>query len=486
MANVKPSSRRRQWLAFSAVALGTFCSVIDHGSISVALPSISEHFSANIPTTQWIVIVFSLTIVMLLLPMSRLGDTKGLTSIYRLGCVILVFATLTAGISPSLMVLIGARVVQGVGAAMTQGIGMAIVVSVFPQGERGKAIGLIMTTVGAGAIAGPAFGGILVDWFGWRAVFLGNVPLLSVSLILAIFAIGNISPGRRTSESAQQAFDWPGALLSSLAVLVIMMLATNFQRLASQPILLFVLILSGFVLIIAFIYRESRCNSPMFKLDLFTNGVFSWGVLSAFLMFVGSSGVLFLTPFYLQEVLLFSPKISGLTVVPGAFCMTILGVVSGRLSDKFGWGRFTLLGLCLSASGLWILSFLMVDSPLVHVISGLVLHSCGMGIFYSPNSSAILSASGQANQGLASGMVNLVRNSGSIVSVALATGVVTLSMAGMGFEPSLDAVRGAEIIGINEAFVTGLRWAYRTLGTLIVFSLFCSVLQIRQSQRTSD
>jgi len=459
--------------------------VMDHGSISVALPSISQHFAANIPTTQWIVIVFSLTIVMLLLPMGRLGDTKGLGNIYRLGCVILVLATLTAGLSSSLMVLIGARIIQGVGAAMTQGIGMAIVVSVFPQGERGKAIGLIMTTVGAGAIAGPAFGGILVDWFGWRAVFLGNVPLLSLSLIMAIFAIKNASLPQRSTESTKQSFDWPGALLSSLAVLVIMMLATNLQRLTSQPILLLVIIIFASVLIIAFIYRESRCNSPMFKLDLFANGVFSWGVLSAFLMFVGSSGVLFLTPFYLQEILLFSPKISGLTVVPGALCMTILGAVSGRLSDKFGWGRFALLGLFLSASGLWILSFLTVDSHLIHVICGLVLHSCGMGIFYSPNSSAILSVAGTANQGLASGMVNLVRNSGSIVSVALATGVVTSSMAGMGFEPSLDAVRGAEIVGINEAFVTGLRWAYRTLGTLIVFSLLCSVLQIRQAQRIS-
>jgi MFS family permease len=367
---------------------------------------------------------------------------------------------------------------------MTQGIGMAIVVSVFPQGQRGKAIGLIMTTVGVGAIAGPAFGGLLVDWFGWRAVFIGNVPLLSMSLIMAIFAISDSSLVHRLSDKSRQTFDWLGALLSAMAVLVTMIVATNIQWFASHPLLLSFALISLFTLVIAFIYREARCHAPMFKLELFANGVFSWGILSAFLMFVGSSGILFLTPFYLQEILLFSPKMSGLAVVPGAFCMAVTGALSGRLSDKFGWGRFTVLGLFLSASGLWILSLLTVNSPLLHVISGLTLHSSGMGIFYSPNSSSILSAAGTANQGLASGIVNLVRNSGSIISVALATGIVTSNMAGMGFEPSLDAVRVAEISGIDVAFVTGLRWAYRMLATLIILSLLFSILQIWQAHPT--
>ena len=473
----------RRWLVFSAVAVGTFCSVIDHGSVSVALPSIANYFATDLPATQWVVIVFSLTIVILLLPMGRLGDIWGLAKIYYLGCTILLLATIGASASPSMGILLLSRIFQGLGAAMTQGLGMALVISTFPGNQRGRAIGLIMTTVGLGAIAGPAFGGLLVDLYGWRAVFLGNIPLLSLSLALAV-AVRRMKDEQTLERAyAIEPFDWMGAGTSGCAILGIMLVATN-PRIVFAHFVLPILTFSGIaILVIAFILREIRSVSPIVDLNLFKVPRFSWGVTGAFLMFFGSSGVLFLTPFYLQEILGYSPKVSGLAVIPGAFSMAVCGALSGRLSDYFGWGRFTILGLMISATGLLVLSFLSLHSSLMHVIAGLLLHSTGMGIFYSPNSSAILSSTPENQRGLASSMVNLVRNSGSIVSVALVTSVVTVTMGSLGFDPSLDAVISADTAGTAAAFVIGLQWAYRCLGCLILLALVSTLFQMKSQIR---
>ena len=349
---------------------------------------------------QWVVIVFSLTIVILLLPMGRLGDIWGLAKIYYLGCTILLLATIGASASPSMGILLLSRIFQGLGAAMTQGLGMALVISTFPGNQRGRAIGLIMTTVGLGAIAGPAFGGLLVDLYGWRAVFFGNIPLLSLSLALAV-AVRRMKDEQTLERTyAIEPFDWMGAGTSGCAILGIMLVATN-PRIVFAHFVLPILTFSGIaILVIAFILREIRSVSPIVDLNLFKVPRFSWGVTGAFLMFFGSSGVLFLTPFYLQEILGYSPKVSGLAVIPGAFSMAVCGALSGRLSDYFGWGRFTILGLMISATGLLVLSFLSLNSSLMHVIAGLLLHSTGMGIFYSPNSSAILSSTPENQRGI--------------------------------------------------------------------------------------
>ena len=250
--------------------------------------------------------------------MGRLGDIWGLARIYYVGCTVLLLATAAASLSPSIAILLISRIFQGLGAAMTQGLGMALVISTFPENQRGRAIGLIMTTVGLGAIAGPAFGGLLVDLYGWRAVFVGNLPLLAISLCLAIAVRAIKQEQSFSSPSTVERFDWFGATTSGCAILVIMLSGTNLKlilRHFALGSLAFAVIVT---LIVAFILRERRYISPIVDLSLFKVPRFSWGVTGAFLMFFGSTGVLFLTPFYLQEILGYSPKVSGLAVIPGA------------------------------------------------------------------------------------------------------------------------------------------------------------------------
>ena len=483
MLSTLAHSSRYKWYAFSAVAIGTFASVVDHGSVGIALPSIARHFGSDIPSVQWVVIGFALTISALLLPMGRLADLFGLKRVYIIGSLVLILGAVLAGTSSSLSILVLSRIVQGTGAAMTQGTGMAIVIAAFPAGERGKAIGLIMTMVGTGAIAGPALGGVLVDALGWRSVFFANIPLVALGVALGLVVLRGRSaePGHQGNGPA--GFDWVGAALSSGAMLIFLVAISNAHRFGwvSPPIL--VATGSFIALLAAFVWWELRCSSPMLELRFFRRGVFSYGVSAAFLTFLGSSATLFLIPFYLQIVLGFSPRVAGLVVVPGAICLALLGPLSGRLSDLYGWRWFTIGGLALSVTGLLVLSRLSVDSSLLLVILALMLHSSGMGIFYSPNSSAVLSAVDSESYGVVSAFLNLVRNSGNVASVAAATAIVTATMASLGFEPSLDAVRSGGGLGVSQAFVLGLKYTFMTMAVLIVFAMAISALQARSPKQ---
>ena len=156
--------------------------------------------------------------------------------------------------------------------------------------------------------------------------------------------------------------------------------------------------------------------------------------------------------------------------------MAIMGTVSGVLSDRFGWRSFTVGGLASSGIGLLILSCITEDSSLWMVVPALMLMNIGMGTFYSPNSSSVMSSVVVSKYGVVSGILNLVRNAANVTSIAFATVIVTTTMASMGFEPSLEAVRG-EAEGVDQAFTLGLRYAFLAMMSIIVVSLTLSALQ---------
>ena len=473
LQNVSQSSRNK-YLIFGALAIGLFASVVDHGSVIVALPSVAEDLKIELPSVQWVVIGFALTISALLLPMGRLADMIGQKRVYILGSILLMVGAAGAGFAPNLAPLLLARILQGVGAAMTQGTGMAIMTSVFPSAERGRAIGLLMTTVGVGAVVGPAIGGTIVDLIHWRAVFFLNIPLGLLGIVATLIVLRHWESEKALRGSG---FDWAGAILSTgvlVALLLGLTLAVGRGWMSAPILAAFVLSASMFV---AFIWWELRAPSPMFDLRFFRDRVFSFGVAAGFLTFLGQSAVLFLMPFYVQNILDYSPKIAGLVVMPGALCMAIMGSVSGTLSDKFGWRWFTVGGMMLSVLGLIILSRITETSHLWEVIPGLVLVNSGMGMFYSPNSSSILSAVGRESYGVVSGFLNLVRNSANVISLAIATTIVTLTMGSLGFEPSLEAVRNDAVVGVRGAFTVGMRYAFYVLICLVIASMAVSFLQ---------
>ena len=209
---------------FAALAIGLFASVADHGSVGVALPTIAEHFNTDLPTSQWVVIGYALTISAFLLPMGRLADIVGRKKIYLLGTVILITMGIAAGFAPNIGALIAAKLAQGIGSAMTQGTSMAMLIASFPSEERGKALGLQMSVVGTGNVAGPAVGGILVGELGWEWVFFATSIMATVGLLTAYLLIDSRQADR--GSAIGQKFDWPGAALSTATLLTFLQTLT--------------------------------------------------------------------------------------------------------------------------------------------------------------------------------------------------------------------------------------------------------------------
>ena len=464
-------STNYKWWAFAAIAVGLFTLVAEHGSIVVALPTIADGFRTDLLTTQWIVIGYALTISALLLPAGRLSDMLGLKRIYLSGFVVFALGAVLAGFSTNIVTMILFRVLQGAGAAMTQGTAMAMLVSAFPRSERGRVLGLFMSVVGVGAVSGPALGGVVVGLLGWRWVFFINFLLAVLSTMAGLV----ILDGRRTSQDEKKAkFDWLGAALSTAALVTFLLAVTNGPRVGWSSPLIVASFLGFWGFLGAFVWWELRVPTPMLDVRLFTRKLFSLGVTANFFAFIGTSSVLFLMPFYLQSVLGYTPIQVGLILVPAAFSMIVLGPVSGRLSDRYGWRKFNVGGLALSATGLFLLSTLQPDSPLGLVMAGMILLSCGNGTFYPPNNSSILSTVEQSKFGVVSGFLQLVRNLGNITGIALATAIVTATMASMGHAPTLAAISETPGPGLLEAFAAGLRTAYLAAGSLVVVGIVVS------------
>jgi len=399
-----------------------FTSVADAGSTIVALPTIASAFNTDFPTTQWIVLAYALTISALLMPMGRLSDILGRKRIYLAGYSIFVAGALLAVFSPNVTTLILIRILMGMGTAMTQGPSMAIMVSAFPTNERGKALGLQMTAVGSGAVAGPALGGVIVSAFGWRGIFfatsiLGLISVIAVSLIL--------QPDEKRSDRSRAPFDWPGASFSA-AFLVLFLLAMSYGPKIGWASPYVICAFTGAVLFLGlFVWKELRTATPMLDIRYFKHRIFTMNVILRFAAFTGMSSVRYLLPFYFQSILGYSARTFGLIAIPASLCTIIVSPISGRLSDRYGWKKFTVWGLVVANLGLLLLAFVSIESSLLFVISSWIVHRIGHGAFSAPNNASALSVVEREKFGVVASFMNMLRNAGNVTGTALATAIVT-------------------------------------------------------------
>ena len=473
-----------KWWVFAAVSLGTLTSVINHGGMSVALPTIAQHFDADLSTAQWVVVAEGLAISALILPMGRLSDIIGRKRVYISGMAIFAIAAVLAAGSQTILTLIAFKAAQGLGAAMTQGTGMAMITSIFRAKERGKGIGAHASIVGAGGVLGPVAGGFLITAFDWRWLFYVNV----ITGLLAILAVLVIVRGQTfKQDSRNRAFDFPGAALSTAVLLTFLLTVSNGASMGwgSPPIIVAAV---AFVLFLtAFIWWERKASSPMLDLGLFRSRVFGIGISTNFTSFLGITSSRYLLPFYLQAALGYTPALVGIVLLPNAVSRIVVGPISGWLSDRYGWRPFNVFGLLLSAAGLFTLASLTLPSPVGIVLIGIVLQSVGAGLFQSPNSVAIFSASDPSRHGVVAAFVNLSRNAGNVTGIAIATSIVTAVMASQGFQANIDAVLDSgPTSSLLESFMTGLKAAFLVMGVLQLIGAAASVFKTDSQAETAN
>ena len=474
-----------KWWAYAAISVGLFLTVMDQSGVNIALPRIAEHFSVDIPTVQWIALGYVLATSAMLLPMGRISDIVGRKYVYMGGFVVFVAAAAVGGSADAFPLVVGSKIVQGIGSAGIQANGMAMVADIFPDRERGKALGLYMLIIGTGSISGPVIGGVLVSSLGWRSVFFASVPVGLMAFVAALLVLQR-GPRMRGADSDSVRFDWGGAALSSTALVSLLYGVTSLHRAGIGSIDVAGGLALGLLLIAAFIAWELKVSDPMLDLNFFRSRVFSFGVSARFLSFLGSSSIFFLMPFYLVQGLGYEPSRAGLLMVPGAVAMALTGPLSGRMSDRFGTRWLTVAGMAISGGGLVFFSTLTINSPASHVVLGMAVQGMGMGIFSSPNTSAIMSSMRREEYGIASAFLNMTRTTANLSGVALATTIVALTMSSMGYEPSLAAVSETGGIDVRTAFVTGLGRSFLLAGVLVFTAMALSIFRVEKPLASED
>ena len=460
-------------------------SVLDQTGVSLALPLMAGEFDATIPFVQWVALGYVLATGSLLLPAGRLSDMVGRKVVYVAGFFIFVVAAGLAAMSPNLIAVIGFRILQGAGAAMIQANGMAILTTTFPSDQRGRVIGMFMTMVGLGAIIGPIWSGFVVDLFGWRAVFMAGVPLGLVSLVAASAVLIREPPSIHSLKQLVTGFDWPGALMSATGLATFLLVMTNAYRLGwGSPIVILTIMVSG-SLLIGFVYWEHRSPHPMVDLALFRRRVFALGSSAGFFGFLAGTAVFSMMPFFLQDVANLSPRAAGFVIAPAALGFAVSGLLAGPLADRLGPKRVEFAGLGMLAVSMLFLGRITVDTSPSMIASAMLLQGIGMGVFYPPNASSVLSVVEHSKYGVATAFLNMTRNTANVTGVGITITIVTMTMASRGFEPSLDAVTSGAI-GVESAFTQGLRYSFLILGAFISASIVLTALKpSRQSEPTT-
>lgn len=447
-----------KWWVLLAIGTGTFMSALDTSVVNTILPIVNSHFNSDIATVEWVVITYLLLVSSLLPSFGRLGDIYGHKPVYIVGFIAFIVSSLFCAMASSIYTLIAARAVQAIGAAMLSSNSPAILTKSFPSRQRGQALGLQATMTYAGLITGPSLGGWLAELISWRAVFYINLPVGLIAMLLSIIAI----PKDVKKEKREQ-FDIPGAIFF-MGGLVSLLLALNqgADYGWGSPIILLLLAFS-IILIFIFISVEKRQSKPMLDLSLFRHRIFSTSVISAILNYICVYCVLFLMPFYLIQGRGLSSSQSGLILSAQPLAMAIIAPISGTISDKIGARIPGVIGMGLLSIGLFMLSRLYLQTPMTYIVFSLLTTGLGIGIFISPNNSALMGAAPFNRQGIAAGILATSRNVGMVLGIGFSGAIFTTILA-MNSDASISlniaiqySFMAAAVIAFLGIFTTAIR-----------------------------
>ncbi len=451
------STYANKWKAFGAIGISFFTMVMSMSMVFVALESIADDFNVTLRAVSWVVIAQALTISAFMMPMGRLADIIGRKRVHMIGLIFFAGGAVFTALAPVFGLLIFARVVMAIGNSMSQSVGTAMVISVFPPEERGKAIGSQTTAVAIGGAVGPVVAGVMLQFFDWEALFWMLVPPIALAFFASYFILDeNIVSERKTGE--RPAFDWVGAFLSGAAIIAGVILINNpLAESWGSPIMLggtaLVVVLFG-----TFIFWELRSSAPMLQLRMFGNAVFSMAVLTRFLGFLGTTAVRFLMPIYLISLRGLEEIEAGLILLLSSLGMAIAAQSAGRLSDRFGERPFGVAGfLILVATGV---GFVLTTetTPFWVVTVVLFVNGLAMGLWNVPNNSIIMGAVPRSSFGVVGAFTNLTRNVGNVTGQAVAAAVVVGIMTARGFDIPLSDID--EVAGAGTAFIDGWKAAF--------------------------
>jgi EmrB/QacA subfamily drug resistance transporter len=457
---------RARW-ALASLSLSMLMPSLDTSIANAGLPTLAQGFNASFQEVQWIVLAYLLAITTLIVSVGRLGDMLGRRRLLLAGIGLFTAASLLCGVAPTLSLLIAARAAQGLGAAIMMVLTVALAGETVPKTKTGSAMGLLGTMSAIGTTLGPSLGGVLIAGLGWRIIFLVNVP---VGILNYLLAHRYLPADNLRLKTVRASFDHVGTLLLGLT-LAAYALAMTLGHDAFGPLNMTLLLAAAFG-VGFFLLVEARIASPLIRLGMFRNPVLSAGLAMSTLVSTVMMSTLVVGPFYLSRGLGLETALVGLALSAGPLVAALAGIPAGRLVDRFGAGRLTIVGLVGIATGSFILSMMPASFGVAGYISPIVVITASYALFQAANNTVIMADSRADQRGVISGMLSLSRNLGLITGASTMGAVFALAAA----TTDMTTAR-------PEAVATGMRITFAVAALLIVGALIIAFGSRARSRR---
>lgn len=388
-------------------------------SVNIALPSIGRELSMGAVALSRVTSSYLLSTVVFLVPFGKIADIYGRKKIFLYGMVVITLSSLLSAIVFNGLLLILTRILHGIGAAMIFGTAMAMLTSVFPSQKRGRILGINMSFVYTGLMAGPVLGGIITRYLGWRMLFWLNLPVCIAVILVTAFCVRY-----EWKEKGMLFTDRAGAVLYGVILVLCM---SGVARLSSTAGI--VMVVLGLVCAVIFYRIESLRKSPVFPVDLFSgNRLFACSNFSALINYSATYALVFLMSLYLQYLKGLPPDRAGLIMIVQPVMMVLFSPLAGRLSDRYEPRFLASAGMGCTAAGLFALSFLSGETSYGQIIMRLIFVGLGFALFSSPNTSAALGAVERRHLGTATATIGTMRLIGQVLSMGIMMFVMSVTI----------------------------------------------------------
>jgi len=464
--NEHPCNPSEQFLSTTlwVIAAVQFLTPFMFSAVGVALPTIGREFSAGAVHLGLIEMVYILGLALFLLPLGRFADINGRKKVFLTGTFLMIFATIALSLASTIEFLIIFRLIQGVCAAMITSTSFAMLTSVFPPEKRGRAMGVVVSSVYLGISAGPTLAGLMVQYLNWRWIFYSAVP---VELAAFIFALTRLKG--EWADARGERFDWVGSgmYMAALAAIIVGIVESHEFAYARW------VALCGVGGMAIFLIYESRISSPLLPLKkIVDNRVFMYSNLATWLNYAASFGVTFFFSIYLQVIRGISPRDAGFIMVFQPLIQAVCAPLAGRMSDRYPPAHIATMGMVFCTIALGFAATLTATTHLIIVYAILALMGLGFGFFSTPNSTAIMSSIAPRDYGMASSMIATMRTTGMLTSMTLVTLLLSYYLGNQSVTPST-----------GKAFISTMNTAMLLFSVMGLFAIFFSIGRIPLSIR---
>jgi len=462
-----------KWMVLGITTVGVFMTSLDSSILNIAIPSISVDLKASFEVVQWIPIIYLLVMAITLIGFGRLADLHGRKNFYLIGLILFTFSSFLSMLATTGEILIIFRAIQGTGSSLIAANAPSMIMESFPRKETGKAMGINVAAIYLGLVIGPVLGGVLVQVLTWRSIFFINIP---IGVVLIVWGFKKLKKSENMIKN--ESFDVFGTLFfgAFLAFLLIALtLANGFGWNSIISMLLFMVSIASFTI---FIFIESKIAFPMLHLSLFKkNRIFAAANSAALFNYIATNGVGFLLSIYLQTILKIPPAITALLLLPTSLIMTIFSPLSGRISDKMGTRIICGIGMGIMALGFVTLICIIIYLPIEFVLLSQAILGVGIGLFSSPNQSAIMKSVENKDLGIAAGTLSTMRVVGQSISVALLSAILVFFIPSATLNPILSNETSLISAVIKNQFEYGMHVAFIVSAIICIFGAIISLVR---------